>query len=690
MVKYKDQVVNREISWLRFNERVLQEARDESTPLLERLKFLGIFSNNRDEFFRVRVATLTRMLNVEKMDYSIKSSPGEILQQIQEIVAEQEKVFTETYEEIVEKLAAAQIFIIYEDELNEKQAKFVTDYFHNEVRTLLFPIMLENLVKPTSLEDRSIYLAVHLQSTTEPDKEEFSIVKVPSPPLSRFLMLPEEDGKIYIMLLDDVIRHGLPLVFSLFGYDKYDAYTIKITRDAELDIDNDVQKSFLEIMTESIKQREWGTPVRFVFDRSIPSRFLKKIRKKLLLSEDDNQRGGGRYHNFKDFMEFPRVGSPSLVYPPSPPLLHKDLQPNQSIFEVIRNKDIMLHYPYQSFHYIVDLLREASIDPKVRTIKMTFYRAASESNVMNALMNAARNGKSVTVFLELQARFDEEANIYWAEQLQKIGVKILPTIPGMKVHSKLILIRRKENQKNVYYTNISTGNFNESTAKVYADDSLLTANQHIAMDVYKVFQMLETRYHIPKFKELIVSPFKTRDFFIGKINREIRNAKAGKDAWMVIKLNSLVDKKIVRKLYAASMAGVKITVIARGICILIPGIPGLSENIEAFSIVDKFLEHSRVYVFCNDGKKEIYIGSADWMQRNLDHRIEVIVPIYDKGIQDELWTILQIQMKDNCKARLLGKETMNTYKLSGEGKKVRAQFETYNFFKEMLNSTDER
>lgn len=679
--KYKEYMVNREISWLRFNERVLQEARDESTPLLERLKFLGIFSNNRDEFFRVRVATHARMLNVENLDFDLKISPRKVLQQIQEIVAEQEKVFTRTYEEIVDKLAEENVFIIRENALNQQQADFVTEYFHNEVRTLLFPIMLENLVDPTSLEDRTIYLAVHLTSTLEPEKEEFSIVKVPSPPLSRFLILPEENGKTYIMLLDDVIRHGLPYVFSLFGYDKFDAYTIKITRDAELDIDNDVQKSFLEIMSESVKQREWGTPVRFVFDRSIPVHFLRRIRQKLMLSEDDKQRGGGRYHNFKDFMGFPKVGPKKLVYPPSPPLPHPELQPNSSIFGLIRNKDIMLHYPYQSFHYIVDLLREASIDPDVRSIKMTFYRAASNSNVMNALMNASRNGKSVTVFLELQARFDEEANIFWAEQLQRTGVKILPTIPGMKVHSKLILIRRKENMQNVYYANVSTGNFNESTAKVYADDSLLTANQDIGEDVYKVFQMLETRYHIPKFKELIVSPFHTRDFFISKINREIRNAKAGKEAWAVIKLNSLVDKKIVRKLYDASQAGVKITIIARGICILMPGIPGVSDNIEAFSIVDKFLEHSRVYVFCNDGNKEFYTGSADWMQRNFDHRIEVSIPIYDEQIREELWTMLQIQIRDNCKTRLLGRDNVNEYRDTGEKKKIRSQFEIYDYFR---------
>lgn len=684
--KYKEHMLNREISWLHFNERVLQEARDESTPLLERLKFLGIFSNNRDEFFRVRVATHTRMLNVENLDFKLKISPRKVLQQIQEIVAEHEKVFTRTYEEIVDHLAEENIYIVQENELTEKQAEFVTEYFHNEVRTLLFPIMLENLNDPTSLEDRSIYLAVHMTSTTEPGREEFSIVKVPSPPLSRFLILPVENGKTYIMLLDDVIRHGLPYVFSLFGYDTFKAYTVKITRDAELDIDNDVQKSFLEIMSESVKQREWGTPVRFVFDSSIPTHFLRRIRQKLLLSEDDKQRGGGRYHNFKDFMDFPKVGTKSLVYPPSPPVSHPDVQPNRSLFETIRRKDIMLHYPYQSFHYIVDLLREASIDPEVRSIKMTFYRAASNSNVMNALMNAARNGKSVTVFLELQARFDEEANIYWAEQLQKTGVKILPTIPGMKVHAKLILIRRKENMQNVFYANISTGNFNESTARVYADDSLLTANQDIANDVYKVFQMLETRYHIPKFKGLVVSPFHTRDFFIGKINREIRNVKAGKEAWMIIKLNSLVDKKIVRKLYDASRAGVKITIIARGICVLIPGVPGISDNIEAFSIVDRFLEHSRIYVFANGGNKEFYIGSADWMQRNFDHRIEVSVPIFDEQIREELWTMLQIQISDNSKTRLLGRENVNEYRKTDDAKKVRAQFEIYDYFRNKVKS----
>jgi len=681
MAKIKDHLINREISWLHFNERVLQEARDETTPLLERLKFLGIFSNNRDEFFRVRVATLRRMLNVEKLDYKIKSSPKEILDEMIEIVSDQEKVFTQTYQQIVQLLAKENIFMVNESQLNEEQGEFITEYFQNFVRPHLFPIMLDPMRDTISLEDKSIYLAVHLKSSDLTDKEEFAIVEVPSAQVSRFLILPEENGNIFIMLLEDVVRYCMQHIFSIFGWDTFDAYTIKITRDAELDIDNDVQKSFLEIMSESIKQRESGLPVRFVYDNAIPKHFLKMIRKKLQFSEDDHQRGGGRYHNFKDFMGFPKVGSKKLVYPAMPPLPHKDLPINQSIFDIIRRKDVMLHYPYQSFQYIVDLLREASIDPDVRSIKMTFYRAASNSNVMNALMNAARNGKSVTVFLELQARFDEEANIYWAEALQKAGVRILPTIPGLKIHSKLILIRRKEDMKNVYYATISTGNFNESTAKVYADDSLLTSNQDIAYDVYKVFQLFESRYFIPRFKSLIVSPFNTRNFFIQKINREIRNAKLGKEAWAIIKLNSLVDKKITRKLYEASQAGVKIKIIARGICVLIPGIEGVSDNIEAYSIVDRFLEHSRIYIFCNDGDNEYFTSSADWMQRNFDHRIEVSTPIYDKEIQKELMTMIQIQLRDNCKARIIGRENVNQYRKLNPGEKTRSQFEIYDYFR---------
>jgi len=674
-------MINREISWLHFNDRVLQEARDPSTPLIERLRFLGIFSNNRDEFFRVRVATLNRMLKVEQLDYRIKFSPKQVLNQIYTTVEAQEKVFTQTYVEIVERLKEKNILIIDEQQLIPTQSKFVTDYFLNNIRQFLFPIMMENLKTTDDIEDRALYLAVYMTSSINPKKEDFAVIKLPTDQVSRFLILPEIDGKIYIMLLDDVVRHGLQYIFSIFGYDTYHSYAFKITRDSELDFDSDVQKSFMEIMAESIKQREQGEPVRFVYDDSIPLSFLKELRQKLNIQEDDHQRGGGRYHNFRDFMSFPIVGSPDLLYPPTEPLPHKGLTIHSSIFREIRKRDIMLHYPYQSFQYIVDLLREASIDPAVRSIKMTFYRAASNSNVMNALINAARNGKPVTVFLEIQARFDEEANIYWVERLQKNGVKILPTIPGLKVHAKLILIRRQENQSNVYYANISTGNFNESTAKVYADKSLLTADQDIATDVNKVFQLLESRYFIPKFKKLIVSPFQTRDFFLKLINREIKNAKEGKEAWMVLKLNSLVDKKLTYKLYEASNAGVKIKIIARAICVLIPGVKGMSENIEAFGIVDKFLEHARVFVFCNNGDREFFISSADWMQRNLDYRIEVTTPITDPQIQDDIWKILQIQLQDNTKARLISAENINRYRKTDSEIAVRSQFEIYNYCK---------
>ncbi|MCD4745619.1 MAG: polyphosphate kinase 1 [Bacteroidales bacterium] len=684
MTKDSSIYINREISWLHFNARVLQEAIDETTPLIERIKFLGIFSNNRDEFFRVRVATLNRMININNLDYKVKYDPKKILKEINEIVTKQEKIFTKTYFNIVKAFAKKNIHIINEKQLNEEHGKFVKKYFHENLRAYLFPIMLENFHRLTSLKDKSIYLAIELISTKNELIEKYALIKVPTSLLSRFLILPQIGDEKYIILLDDVIRYCLKDIFSIFGYDTFNAYTIKLTRDAEMDIDNDVSKSFIEIMSESIKQRKKGIPVRFVYDETIPDKFLKILTKKLKISEKDNLRKGDRYHNFKDFMSFPQIGTDQLVYPPFPPLPHKDLSLNKSIIEVIKQKDIMLHFPYQSFQYIIDLLCEASIDPKVTSIKMTFYRAAKYSNVINALVNAARNGKSVTVFLELQARFDEEANIILTGKLQDEGVKIIQTIPGFKVHSKLILITRKENNENVFYANISTGNFNESTAKVYADDSLLTANKNITEDVDKVFHLFETRYTPPTFKSLIVSPFDTRNFFIRMLNNEIDNSKAGKNAWAIIKLNSLVDKKIIRKLYQASQAGVKIKIIVRGICVLIPGIPGLSENIEAFGIVDKFLEHSRVYIFCNNDDEKYYFASADWMQRNFDHRIEVTCPVYDKDIQKELMKMLKIQLNDNTKARIISKNNPNQYRKTNSKTKVRSQFEIYKYFQTLL------
>jgi polyphosphate kinase len=681
--KPKLPILNREISWLHFNGRVLQEAADKSNPLLERLKFLGIFSNNRDEFFRVRVATLNRMLKVKSLPYDTVINPKKVLKEIFEIVQVQEKEFMSVYEEIVGELKAHGILIVDETQLNEEQGRFVKKYFQEQVRVGLFPIMISSLREISSLVDKSIYLAVKLGRSDRKIKDDYALIELPTRTVSRFLILPSNDENHYVILLDDVIRYCLSEVFSIFGYDTFSAYTIKITRDAELDFDSDVSKSFLEVVSDSLKQRKRGVPVRFVFDKAIPEDLLKLLQKKLDIGKNDPTRGGGRYHNFKDFMGFPSLGHKELQYLPMPPLKHKDLFENRSVLSIVREKDIMLNFPYQSFQYIIDLLREASIDPKVRSIKMTIYRAAKNSGVINALINAARNGKYVTVFMELQARFDEEANIYWTERLRDEGVKVIHGIPGFKVHSKLILIRRKESNKDFFYSLIGTGNFNEDTAKVYADLSLLTAKQDICQDVVNAFHMMEASLKPYKFEKLILSPFSMRNFFIKLLNKEIKNARAGREAWAVVKLNSLVDETIVRKLYRASAAGVKIRLIIRGICMLVPGVEELSQNIEGISIVDRFLEHARVLVFANGGKPLYYITSADWMVRNFDNRVEVACPVEDKELRKELQDMLDIELTDNSKARIIAGREANRYK-NGGAPKQRSQIEFYNYLKAKL------
>ena len=679
----KKYMINREVSWLHFNARVLQEARDNNNPLLERLRFIGIYSNNRDEFFRVRVATLRRLrkLKKDKPEY-LTYDPMKILHSINRIIQEQEETYMDTYLEIAEELHAHKIHIIDDQNLSPEMGKSVIKYFRESVHPHLFPIMLSGLSNPDNLQDNSIYLALLLCNSAGEIPDNYALVKVPTGRISRFFLFPDTGDEVYLMLLDDVIRYNLGEIFLSFGYDNYEAYSLKFTRDAELDIDNDISKSFIEVMAESLKQRKKGVPVRFIYDRDMPEVLLSKLLKKFRVSKNDIMISGWKYHNFRDFMSLPKIGSKELWADELPPLRHPDLPLYRSIFSVIRQKDIMLHYPYQTFSHLIDLLREAAIDPQVRSIKMTLYRAASDSKVINALVNAARNGKSVTVFLELQARFDEKANIKWSEKLHEEGVNIIKTIPGLKVHSKLLLIRRKEEGKNVYYSNITTGNFNESTARVYADDSLFTSDERIGIEVDKMFQLFKTPYAPPDFNELVISPSGMRKFYIKLLNTEIRNAKAGKEAWVILKLNSLVDATLVTKLYQASNAGVKIKIICRGICVLIPGLPGKSENIEVVSIVDRFLEHSRVCIFANGGKSLYYISSADWMVRNLDHRFEVTTPIKDKSIQKELLDLLNIQLSDNCKARLLNTEVVNQYKpKTNSDKLVRSQIEIYDYLK---------
>ena len=677
--------INRELSWLQFNERVLQEAMDHSVPIIERLRFLGIFSNNRDEFFRVRVASIRRMMQViPSKEEKLGFSPRKLLKEMQQTVEQQEELFTSTFRKIITDLEKEHIFFRNETEMSPLQEAFVQQYFHEKVRPLLFPIILNNLSNPDALHDNSIYLALWLRDSTEQVNEDFALVRVPSDIISRFLLLPcnNKKNQQYIIMLDDVIRFAMGDIFKPFGFDTFDAYTIKFTRDAELDIDNDIKKSFIELMEESLKKRKKGVPIRFVYDNEIPPHLLKKLLKKLRISDGDNLRGGGRYHNFKDFMEMPNPGNPRLVYPKLPPVPHPDFSSDASIFKAIKRNDILLHYPYHSFQYIVDLLREASIDPKVKSIKMTFYRAAYHSNVINSLINAARNGKSVTVYLEIKARFDEANNIYWAEKLREEGVNVIKTLPGFKVHAKLILIRREEENKNQYYTNISTGNFNESTARFYTDSSLLTNNREIGKEVKEFFHLIESPFSPPKFKHLSIAPISMRNHVVKMLAAEIKNAKEGKEAWAIIKLNNLVDEKIVRKFVQASQAGVKIELIVRGICVLVPGIKDFSENISVISIIDTFLEHPRIFVFANGGNPNYFLSSADWMIRNFDHRFEVATPVYDKKLKQELWDILQIQLKDNVKARLVNSNPPNQYKKTESKVATRSQKVTYEYLKQ--------
>jgi len=677
--------INREISWLSFNARVLQEAADTNVPLLERLRFLGIFSNNQDEFFRVRIATLKRLLVLGKKAKSgINYRPKQVLTQVQKIVLQQGKRFEEIYNNIQQELKKHNIHIINEKELTEEHCEFVKNYFQENVRPALVPIMLNQIKQFPTLRDKAIYLAIKLSQKGKPLNKEFALIEIPTDVVGRFIILPRVSArskKLHIILLDDIIRFNLPEVFSSFPYNNFEAYTIKLTRDAELDIDNDISQSFLDKISKSVKARQKGELVRFVYDNKMPKDLFDYIKLKMKLNDENNLLPGGRYHNFKDFMKFPSIDHKHLMYQKQKPLLHKDIASSASYFDVMKKQDIMLHYPYQSFSHFIDLLREAAIDPMVKSIKITLYRVASNSMVINALINAAKNGKHVIAVVELQARFDEEANIRWAKELQDEGLQVIYGVSGLKVHSKLCLITRTEKGKPVRYANITTGNYNENTSLVYADDSLFTCEPRITNEVEQTFEFFEKNYKVHQYKYLILSPHATRRKFTKLIEHEIENAKKGKKAAIFLKMNSLVDEDMITQLYKASSAGVKIRAIIRGICALIPGVPGMSENIEVISIVDKFLEHSRIYVFHNGGDELYYISSADWMTRNIDHRIETSCPIFDKKIQKELRDMMEIQWSDNVKARIMDRVQDNKYRKTDSKIKIRTQTVTYEYLK---------
>ena len=675
-MKTKNTYVNRELSWLKFNARVLQEAADEKVPLLERLRFAGIFSNNLDEFFKVRYATVKRVAMNESSDKELGVHAKELLEEITKEVIQLQEESLSIINTITEELEKEQIFIVNEKTLLPEHEAFVNTYFYDKVRPALFTIILNDLEKFPQLKDDVAYLAVKMtlkedekasgvqkffSSKAYKEKIQYALIELPTT-LNRFIELPQIGDKHYIIMLDDVIRFCLHLIFSIFNYESLSANMIKITRDAELDIDDDLSKSFVEKISTSVEDRRKGAPVRFVYDKTIDKDTLHFLIEKMGIVNTDSVIPGGRYHNRRDYMSFPSLGRTDLTYAPIHPLPVKGLTSEESLLKKIAEKDYLQFTPYHTFSNIIWFLREAALDPKVKSVKITIYRLAKNSQVVNSLINAVKNGKKVTVQIELQARFDEESNIKYAEQLKTEGVKLIFGVRGLKVHSKICVIEREEGKGIKRYGFISTGNFNESTAKVYTDYTLFTANQDILKEVNKVFNFFETNYNIQKYKHLIVSPHYTKKILKQLIDEEIKNAKAGKEAYIKLKMNNITSYKMIDKLYEASRAGVKIQMIVRGICCLVPGIEGMSENIEVISIVDKFLEHPRLFIFGNNGNSKVYISSADWMTRNISFRVEVGCPIYDETIKQELIDTFEISWADNVKARVIDQAQDNHYR----------------------------
>jgi polyphosphate kinase len=676
-------LINRELSWLSFNERVLQEALDPKVPLVERMRFLGIYSNNMDEFYRVRVANLRRMIAVKKKHIDgFNGTATELYSEIRRVVMKQQDKFELAYQKIVNELALKNIFHLDESSVDDRQYLELNNYFNEDLKHAITPVILDKKTPFPRLKDSGIYLAIRMVSKNK-RKVKFAMIQIPSE-FPRFYRIKEKNAE-YVILIDDIIRLNLKNIFSIFPFENIDAYTFKFTRDAELDLDDDISVSFLEKIEKSLKQRKKGHPVRFVYDERMPKDLLDHLLHALNLKFGVNTIPGGKYHNFKDFMSFPTFEKPEFLYKPQPANIHPDLKGQSSLIRTILKKDVILHFPYQKFDYVVDLLREAAIDPKVTSIKINVYRVARNSQVMNALMAAVYNGKNVTVVLELRARFDEENNVQWAAQLKENGAKVVYGIPEFKVHSKLLQISRIENRQEQLITYVGTGNFNERSALVYSDLALLTADPSVSREVKKVFRLLENNLERGIFKELLVSPFNTRRKIVSMIDSEIKYAKKKLPASIRIKLNNLTDKKMIEKLYEASQAGVKIEMIIRGICCLIPGVKGLSENITAISIVDRYLEHSRFMIFHNNGKPLYYLTSADWMERNLDKRIEVGVPVKDEHIKKEIDTVFDFQWKGSVKSRLVRKDLKNLYrKLSGVP--FHAQLELYRHYTDLGDS----
>ena len=671
-------IINREISWLYFNDRVLQEAADPTVPLIDRIKFLAIFSSNLDEFYRVRVATLSRLSNLnEKAKEILGYNPKKILNQIKNIVVRQERRFNNLYENIIVKqLAEEKIFILNDKQLNVSRGEFVKHYFRERLLSTLVPIMLHEQMPLPELRDRAIYFFVKL---TKNKKTRLALIEFPDT-LGRFVVLPETNNLKFVILVDDIIRYSLDDIFFIFDHDSIEAYSIQLTRDAELDLDKEVSEKFIDSLSKSLLKRRKGKPMRLLYDSEMPLDMLKYLVNKMGL-QGESLIPGNRYHNFKNFIAFPNVGRHELEYEKNLPLAVDGLSFGKSLIDMVKKKDYLISTPYQSYDYVLHFLREAAIDPKVKEISIAVYRLAENSRVIHALINAAKNGKKVTCLVELQARFDEQNNIAWSRRLEEEGVTVLYGIEGYKVHSKICLVSRLEKGKLEYYGCLSTGNFNERTAQLYADHTLLTADKRITADLINIFRALNKNLLPRGLKSLIVSPIDARPAIYKLIDNEIKNAKAGKEAYMILKMNSLADEQIIAKLYQASNAGVKIKMIIRGMCCLISGLKGYSQNIEVISIIDKYLEHSRVHIYCNGGNELIYLTSADFMTRNIDTRVEVGFPVYDENLKKELRDIINLQLEDNTKSREINAHNTNKYHKNDSGIPQRAQVDIYNYLK---------
>jgi polyphosphate kinase len=683
-VKSAKHTIARDISWLSFNGRVLQEAEDRNNHVYDRLRFLGIFSNNLDEFFRVRVATLHKMTLLKKpARMHLESNPEKILEQIQHQVIIQQNAFDLIYSDIIQELERKNIRIKNEKQLSKAQQQFVTEYFDEKVRTQIIPLMIESIPQMPLLGDKSIYLACMLGSEDNPDAKRYALIEIPARTLPRFVILPTEDASKDIILLEDILRFNLPHLFAPFGFDKFAGYIIKVTRDAELEIDSDLNTNVIEELEKGLKNRKKGRATRFIFDRAIDYGLLDYLIKRLNLSKKDNLIPGGRIHNFKDFMNFP----PSVftdLKPRKKQQVHPQLKQPRRIMDVLDERDVMLHFPYHSFDSMIDLLREAAIDPNVQSIKIALYRLAKDSKIANALINAVRNGKQVTVVLELRARFDEEANLAWKTRFEEEGVKVILGLPNMKVHAKVCVIKKRENNRTRQYGFVSTGNLNESTAGYYVDHCLLTTNRNVLADINRIFNFLQAA--MPKVeslrncKTLPVSPVSMRKVFLDLINKEIKAARKKKKACVFVKLNTLTDQLLINKLYIAAKAGVEVKLVVRGACSALTKQKGFKDNFEALSIIDEYLEHGRVFIFHNEGEPKVFISSADWMVRNLDHRVEAACPIDDPDIKQELIDILNIQLAENVKGRILDNEQSNTYVQRKKGEpEVRSQVAIYGY-----------